>query len=82
MADLSRSSVEFLRRHGRLSTPPKPHPRLDPEALRLGSFPLGAGQRNAAYLVDAEGDPPPDRGKADVWIPPVEVSDEQSTESE
>ena len=74
----SRSALQFLRRIGRVPTPAATSPRLDTDALRVNHLPLEEGQLNPALLLDANGSPPPDRGRTDPWPPPQEVTGDGS----
>ena len=73
MATVSRDPTEFMRRHGIRHTPRVPMPRLDIGALKVHDIPLHRDQLNPNLMLDAEGDPPPDRGRTDLWPPPQEV---------
>jgi hypothetical protein len=48
-------------------------PRLDIGSLKVHDMPLHREQLNPNLLLDAEGDPPPDRGRTDLWPPHQEV---------
>lgn len=72
---VSRSAIEFLRRHGVQPTPHPSHPRFDMEQLRLNRVPLKREQLNPELQLDVPGAPPPDRGVTDPWPPPQEVFD-------
>ena len=64
----SRSAIQFLRRLGAVDEPVRPMPRLNPEALRVNTYPLATPPRPvAAVLVGFNGDPPPDRGITQSW---------------
>ena len=71
----SRSAVPFLRRNGLLQTLVVPRPRLDTGQLKAHTTPLTARQLDPALMLDANGDPPTDRGKTDPWPPPQEIQD-------
>lgn len=70
---VSRSPLEFLRRNGLMPTPRSSLPRLDTARLRVHTIPLKPDQIDPGLVLDASGDPPPDRGITDVWPPPQEV---------
>ncbi len=72
----SRSPRNYLERTGIRVTRRKPIPRLDTGQMRVNTAPLETSELNPALLLDAQGSPPPDRGKLDSWPPPQEVSDE------
>jgi hypothetical protein len=69
----SRSAAEFMRRHGMIETPRPARPRVAAGQLRLNDIPLSARQVDAHQMLDAAGDPPPDRGVTDQWPPAQEV---------
>ena len=73
MPIVSRDPTEFMRRHGMRYTPRVPMPMLDIEALKVNDIPLHRDQLDPNLMRVAEGDPPPDRGRTDVWPPPQEV---------
>jgi hypothetical protein len=75
---LSRSARNYLERKGIRRTRRKPIPRLDTGQLRVNTAPLEMSELNPAALLDAQGSPPPDRGKLDSWPPQQEVQDEPS----
>lgn len=60
---LSRSPVEYLRRHGLLTEAQRPRPRIDVSALLVHTVPLSSPPKPAQGVVEGfEGIPPPDRG--------------------
>lgn len=66
MAIVSRSAAEFMRRHGMVSEPESPAPRLDLRNLLVHTAPAPASIPEHT-LEGYEGDPPPDRGTARPW---------------
>ena len=73
MITVSRSAVSFLRRHGYYATPRAAPVQLDLDQLAWSVTPLAPSQVNPALVLNVEGDPPPDRGRIDVWPPPPKV---------
>jgi hypothetical protein len=75
----SRSAIEFMRRHGLRPTPRAITPRLLIDNLHVNDIPLKREQLNPNMMLDAAGDPPPDRGRTDLWPPPQEVQTDAAT---
>lgn len=73
---ISRSSLEFLRRHNRRPTPRTSQHRFDVDGQQVNRLPLDRGQLEPSVLIAALGDPPPDRGVTDRWPPSQEVGHE------
>jgi hypothetical protein len=69
----SRSAIAFLRRSGAKYTPRVPAPRLAIPNLHLHDIPLTARQLDPNLMIDADGDPPSDRGRIDNFPPPQQV---------
>ena len=82
MPTVSRSSLEFMRRNGFVNTPRSLMPIMDVSANKLYTIPLQRSQLVPALMLDAQGDPPPDRGITDQWPPAQEVTLDGSTTSE
>lgn len=72
----SHSALEFMRRNGIVPTPRGRQPRLDTRRIVAANVPLERSVLDPGVLLEANGDPPPDRGIADLWPPPQEVVDE------
>ena len=69
---VSRSALDYMERRGLAYTRRYPSPRQDFILDRVREIPTAL---RAAHLVtDVDGSPPPDRGKADPFPPPQEVS--------
>lgn len=69
----SRSALEFMRRNGLIETPRAPRPRLNFRDLIINTMGLKREQVDPDLMLDADGDPPPDRGVTDRWPPEFEV---------
>jgi hypothetical protein len=69
----SRNARGFLERIGVRTTRRTQVPRIDLPHLRVQTLPLESDQLAPELLLDAQGDPPPDRGRLDEWPPPQEV---------
>ena len=69
----SRSARAFLERKGLVQTRRYPVPRLAPYKMLVHSIPLETPLPSPSLQVDAEGDPPPDRGNLAPWPPPQEL---------
>lgn len=65
---ISRSGLEFLRRHGLVVTTAQPSPRLAVQDLLVHFVPVASPPKPLANtLLSNEGDPSPDRGAARPW---------------
>jgi hypothetical protein len=63
----SRSSRTFLQRIGAEPTVRGPLATIVPDALIVHRIPLAPPKPWPRLLLKAEGGPPPDRGRTDVW---------------
>jgi len=65
---VSRSGLEFMRRHGLITDTTQPAPRLAVHDLLVHFVPVPSPPKPLANtLLANEGEPPPDRGAARPW---------------
>lgn len=69
---VSRSSREYLQRHGIIPTLRQPMQRLNVSTLLVNSTPLNPPLPLAEEVIDAEGSPSPDRANTQLW--PIELT--------
>jgi hypothetical protein len=63
----NRSPLTFLRRTGFFATPCRPAPTTAPALQIFHQIPLTHPLPDPQFLLHAEGVPPPDRGRTDIW---------------